>query len=93
MSELFNEQWMAAAESGEGDAGAWVETAGEAYATAQAENLAAADLSDDFVADPHYDRGAAWAAGDDWPPGAPRDDPALYEPPSGHHCKACGVDV
>ena len=21
------------------------------------------------------------------------DDPELYEPPSGHHCKACGVDT
>ena len=43
----FDEAWMAEAESGSADTGAWVESAGEAYATAQAEGLAAADLDEE----------------------------------------------
>jgi hypothetical protein len=41
---MFGEAWMAEAESG--SAGAWVESADEANATAQAEGLAAADLDE-----------------------------------------------
>jgi hypothetical protein len=42
--EMFGEAWMAEAESGSTSPGAWAESADEAYATAQAEGLAAADL-------------------------------------------------
>ena len=45
--EMFGEAWMAQAESGTAGTGAWVESADEAYATAQAEGLAAADLDEE----------------------------------------------
>jgi hypothetical protein len=43
----FGEAWMAEAESGSASTGAWVESADEAQATAQAEGLAAADLDEE----------------------------------------------
>jgi hypothetical protein len=43
----FGEAWMIEAESGSTSTGAWVESAGEAYSTAQAEGLAAADLDEE----------------------------------------------
>jgi hypothetical protein len=45
--EMFGVAWMAEAESGSAGTGAWVESADEAYATAQAEGLAAADLDEE----------------------------------------------
>jgi hypothetical protein len=46
VTEFWTDAEMAAIERGEGDAGAWVQTADERYAEMQAEDLAAADLDE-----------------------------------------------